>query len=756
MGILRKRPLAAGCLLLILCTVLAYLIPLAALLLLITAIIALGALIFLCVKRGLSYGRLYLLLLTIGVLLGCGRTLVTVVGVDRPLEQRVAETLTVQCEIEEIQYSSAYSSTVLVSVQGVEGEAISGKAVLLSEAATPFREGDVIFGQFTVAALEETDITYPATYRAEGCVVALIASADTVPILEESGSGGIRFTARRLQAFLSDVIKSHVDGEEGRLLSALLLGTKDDLSDLTVRHFRRAGLSHLLALSGLHLGILAGLLDRLLYMARLGKKARMTVVLSTMMLYLMMTGCSYSMLRSVLMLATVYLAFCLQENGDALTALALAGAVILLITPYAIFSASYQMTMLATFGILSFGGIYQAIDRRLPRGKGVLRLLWKLVRLLISSVLLTVSASVAVLPVQWLTFGEFSLATPLSNLLLTPLAAPLLVLGLLVLFAYPAPFFGWLAKLLTGLLLRAVAFIGSTDCVLSLSYDFVPYLLIPFFAIMLVLLFVDLRRYKGAVLLPVPLLIGVFALCLALHQQGLAGQLAGTYRVDRSNEGIVLSSTAGSLMIDISSGSATQLQRNWMLLQERGETELDILMLTHYHNAHVKAVSRFGKRVLIRSLWVPEPTTEADEAVLASLREVAEELCISLTVFPRETALPAFGAGTLTLSAPLYEKRSTQPAFRLQIVYGDGALCYESAAYSEFARHAGHTSVTAAATLYVPGSHGPLPKESILPAQPHEGALTVLVPTAGVAMQLPWSVDINYTYYAPTYHFTFD
>ena len=757
MAIFRKRPLAAGCLMLILFTIPAYALPTVAFLSLIFSVLSIVTLVVLIAKRKLSYPRLYLLLLFVGVFLGSGRALLATEIVNKPLEAQIGkESAAAECAVEEISFSNAYSSAMTVSFRSVNGETASGKALLLLETAAYFREGDVISGSFSFFTLEQADVTYPNTYRAEGCVVALTPAGEAPPSLVRSGPEGLRFRMRRIQSFFADIVKTHVTGEEGNLLSALLLGARDELSDLTVRHFRRAGLSHLLALSGLHLGILAAILDRLFYMARFSKKLRMTGVFAVMLLYLLVTGFSYSMLRSVLMLAAVYLAFCLEENGDALTALALSGALILLITPYAIFSASYQMTMLATFGILAFSGIYRSIDRHLPRGKGFLRFPCKLLRMLISSVLISLAASVAVLPVQWLTFGEFSLVTPLTNLLLTPLAAPLLALGLLVLFAYPAPLFGWLARSLSGLLLRAVALVADTHCVISLSYDFVPYVLLPFFIIMLVLLIVDLGKRRGLILVPIPLVIGVFALCFTLHLQGLSGQLIGHYRPDGKNEGIVFYNASGSLMIDLSAGSATQLQKSWQLLQDEGETELDVLMLSHYHKAHVTAVSRFGKRVLVRSLWVPEPTTTEDEEILASLSAVAEELDIALTVFPRKVTLRVFEEGTLTLSAPLYEKRSTQPAFRLLVSYGDDALLYESAAYSEFKRHAGSENTPIAATIYIPGSHGPVPKENIYLETVPNLPLTVLVPNAAVATYTPWRAALHYVYFPSNYRFVLD
>ena len=492
------------------------------------------------------------------------------------------------------------------------------------------------------------------------------------------------------------------------------------MSERTERDFRRAGVSHVLAISGLHVGMLAGVLERILIGFGLGKRKRSVLILLLLAFYVALTGFSFSTIRSVLMLFIVYLAFFLNDESDGITSLCLVAALILLVTPHAVFSISYQMTALATFGILSFEGISKAIREKLKKKPLARPLSW-----LLSSLLITFSASFLILPIQWLNFGEISLMTPIANFLVVPFILPLLLCGLLLLFAIPTALFASLAGLLGKIVLSITAALSDVDGVISLTYDFVPFVIFPCFALCVLLLLIDLKKRKALSFLPIPLFVVVFFISLLVHHSIQGENIEAIYTQRSKNEALVMASVSESLMIDISNGSLTSISTAWYEAKELGVTELDNLLLTHYHNSYSVSLRRFTDRVKVRRVLLPTPITEQDHEALRRILQTMEDADTTLDFYEYDAVLTVFKSGALTVEAPLYESRSVQPTVAFSFDGGMKSFRYESAVLSEYRREKDLAAPAIEADYYLLGAHGPIPHEKIVPCHVGEGLLII-------------------------------
>ena len=202
--------------------------------------------------------------------------------------------------------------------------------------------------------------------------------------------------------------------EAAALARALTLGERGALGE-DVGAFRRAGLAHALALSGLHVGILVGFF--VLLAAPLGR-GRYLAALALLVGYLALVGPSPSLVRAALMAAVWLLARAAGLVELPLTALlALALGVHLAVAPYAVWSLSFQLSYLAVLGIAL---VLPLLPQR-PRWKA-----W-----LFGALGLTLAAQAATLPLVLDRFGYLPLASPLANLVLLPLVGLLVPLGFL-------------------------------------------------------------------------------------------------------------------------------------------------------------------------------------------------------------------------------------------------------------------------------------------------------------------------------------
>ncbi len=754
MALLYRRPLAAAAFLLIFTAFLSYLLPMRIIFVMILTSGILCAILFsLCVKYGVSYRKFSLLLLAIALLLGASRVMLHRAERNDLTQAYSDSSVSAELIVKEVLYNSTYGAEYLVKVECINGEDKDTYAILRSEQILPFYTGDRFKGDFTVKDLgfeayrENGEYTYLA-YGAQ--LLLLVESTETLTLLS---SGTHSFSARLcdLRTLLSARISTACEGEAGKLLGAMLLGTRESLSDTTVRDFRRIGTSHLLALSGLHLVILTGLLDRVLYHLRAGKRFRIAAVLCASLGYLVLTGCNYSMLRAVFMLSFVYLAFLLRGDHDALTGLASCAALILLITPNAIFDLSFQLTMLATLGLLIFGRMQILLNVLLPpKGGRLIRGCLSMLRFFLSSLIVSFSATLAILPVLWLTFGELSLLTPLSNLVLVPLSTPLLVLALLLLLfpVFPIAAAGgfWADAMLT-----IASYFSKLPCVLSLRYDFLPYLLIPFFALLVALLLSDLKKWKPLIAVPCFAAIVAFAICLAITRAAEAETLTVYYRQAGENEGLILLQNGTAVICDISNTSFSQLNADFETAKQHGATEVERLMLSHYHERAVNAIARFSDQVVVREIWAPMPATESDGDVLLSLYEMAKARDLALYVYQQEVPIEIFDGAQLCIGEPLYESRSVQAAQAISIRFGSEELCYHNAALSEYERHAALSHDCSASTLIL-GTHGPRPHERVELSE-SKALQTVLVGDEQILALLEMREGVFYHYFSEDLEF---
>ncbi|MBQ9802409.1 MAG: ComEC/Rec2 family competence protein [Clostridia bacterium] len=674
---------------------------------------------------------LYALLLCLGFLLGLGRGASFTArreAVAPYMESEVHAELTVK----EISYTNAYTAGLIVSVDALNGEPVNATALLNCSYTAPFRAGDRIAGKVCVQHLSYGSFyeTQEYWYMSEGCHVMLVSEQAQDITLIKSGERGLRDYLTDLRLMLAETVSRYMSGEAGQLLKAMLLGQRDGLSDSTVRNFQRAGVSHLLALSGLHVGILAFIVDRLCLICGAKRKYRILLTVALLLAYVGMTGAALSTVRAALMILAVYLAFFLRARADTLTALFLAAAAILAVHPFAVFSASYQMTVLATFGIVAYGKLQSLFTKRQGNGS----LLRSGVKWLLSSLLVTFSAGFAVLPVQWLRFGTISAITPVANLILIPLSTPFLCLGLCVLFLFPPRLFAACCNLLGNAMLDVTSFLARAEAVFSLEQDFMPFILWPCLAAAVILLLIDLKKRAWLSLLPMASFFLAFAVAMTVTVQLHKGELTVLYRSSGKNEGLLCVAEGNTMLIDLSSGSKAQLTASWQMLCDEGATELDVLMLTHYHSALQNAIPVFCQNVVVRELWMPTPQTEEEALILEALFYQAEAAGVTVTLYDFDSALTVFGRGTLRLSTPLFEKRSVEPAFSLTLTYGEDTLYYESAALSEYHRAAGLLREPISADLYILGAHGPVPHETV-EISAADGA-TVLIPNATVLLHL--------------------
>jgi len=207
------------------------------------------------------------------------------------------------------------------------------------------------------------------------------------------------------------------------LLKAMVLGDRTDVADTTINDFSRAGIIHVLSVSGLHVGIIYFLVSWLVRRIRfVGSLFQSTLVLLVVWLYAGVTGFSPSALRSAGMISLFEFARVGRRGTPGLQVLGSAAIIHCLVDPYTIFGAGAQLSYLAVAGIFLWNPVFNPILTRMGR----------IPRYFAGTIAISLSAQCLIIPVLLFWFGWFPLYFLLGNLFLLPLMILGFYLGLLI------------------------------------------------------------------------------------------------------------------------------------------------------------------------------------------------------------------------------------------------------------------------------------------------------------------------------------
>lgn len=231
------------------------------------------------------------------------------------------------------------------------------------------------------------------------------------------------------------------------ILSALTLGYKEDLSSEIRQAYAQSGAMHVLAVSGLHVGLVAGvfglLLSRLRMRQRLKHRFRFVVLLLALWLFALLTGAAASVLRATCMFSFVLLGQLLRRPLNIYNSLAVSAFVLLCWSPNLLFEVGFQLSYSAVIGIITFQRDLQ--NCWYPR--------WRIVRAAWVLCTVSIAAQLGTLGFSLYYFHQFPSYFWLSGLIVIPLATVLLPMGLaLLLLASVSPIRQLLSNLLQWLL----------------------------------------------------------------------------------------------------------------------------------------------------------------------------------------------------------------------------------------------------------------------------------------------------------------
>ncbi len=218
----------------------------------------------------------------------------------------------------------------------------------------------------------------------------------------------------------ADALARVLPEPEAGLAAGILIGLRDRVDRDLAGSFTTAGVSHVVAISGWNIAIVAAAVAA--FAGRLGRRRRSLVTILAIVAYVAFAGASAAVVRAAAMAGVVLLARESGRAGRAAAALGWAATVLLLSDPGLISDAGFQLSSLATAGLIAWATPLTTWIE--ARGRG------RMPRWLAESLGVSLAAQAATLPIVLVSFGRLAVLSPLVNLTVVPLVAPAMAVGL--------------------------------------------------------------------------------------------------------------------------------------------------------------------------------------------------------------------------------------------------------------------------------------------------------------------------------------
>lgn len=262
------------------------------------------------------------------------------------------------------------------------------------------------------------------------------------------------------RTYVNEVLADNLDSVAFPLAISVFTGDKSYLSSEVISDFKICGISHIIAVSGLHISILCLGIYHLLKFLKVPKLCNSMITLFVLFIYSGLANFSESVIRSAIMVTVLILSEFINKKADTLNSLGIAVFIICL-NPYAVADISALLTVTAVIGIVV---VKRAIDKAyLPKKK--------IIRYFYDAITVGLSVLMTTFPVMWLYFGSVSIIGVFINIIVIPLLQFSLVSIIIICIFSGVPFLAFIPNIIAGFSLKSILYI-SHFCAEHFSFLF--------------------------------------------------------------------------------------------------------------------------------------------------------------------------------------------------------------------------------------------------------------------------------------------
>lgn len=253
----------------------------------------------------------------------------------------------------------------------------------------------------------------------------------------------IRNIINYVQNNIKENMSKILDEEQGALCIGILIGDRENISDITEDNFKKSNLTHMLAVSGSHITYIIVALTTLL--SKTNRKFSLIITIIFLLFFTVLTGFTASVLRASIMGILTLLASILHRKSDTINNLGISSIIILLYNPYLLVDAGFLLSYAGTIGIIFFSkkisnGISIIVNKINPNLLNIEQnnnskilfvksIIEKIILYVISSLSVTISANIVIIPIMAYMFSTISFTFWISNILAGPIMEVVTIFG---------------------------------------------------------------------------------------------------------------------------------------------------------------------------------------------------------------------------------------------------------------------------------------------------------------------------------------
>ncbi len=386
---------------------------------------------------------------------------------------------------------------------------------------------------------------------------------------------------------------SYLQKNNQRIVMSILLANTDYMEEMTRNGFREAGLSHVLAVSGLHIGIILYVVDMLLKFARVSKIKRRIIAIVLTLIYIYLIYFPVGAMRSLLMFILLFMSFLNRKKYKPKDGLTVSAIITLLINPYAIYSPSFILSYLSVLGIILFAS---AIKAKL--GSVYFR----------SSIAVTLAVSVMTIPLSIYYFNSYSVLGIISNIVILPIYTLVIVLSyMMMFFKFLSPILSPAADLMLNTANFLIQAINSLDFINVELTTNIFQIAIYYLFLLLVLerdVFIKYYSFNKSILVSSMLILFLSVFNYINDQDNFKMDFLYVDQAEctfiKAGKNNIMVDTAGNHDKDYRTGRIYTLN----YLKYNSIHEIDHLFLTHFDEDHAEGLLDIIDEVKIKKAYV--------------------------------------------------------------------------------------------------------------------------------------------------------
>jgi len=379
---------------------------------------------------------------------------------------------------------------LIIKSLSLDNKKVSGKVLIKVPLYPEYHYGDLLKITCALQIPNQFEKFDYAKYLARYHIYSVCYSPE-IKVLKENQGNFFKTQLLKLKIKIEETINKNLVEPQASVLVGLLIGTTYGIDPELAKNFNLTGTSHIIAISGMHITLLASYLMNILLGIGLWRRTAFYLTTAFIIFYITLISFMPSAVRAGIMGFLVLLALNIGRVNLSLNAIFFAGAVMVLINPLVVIvDLGFQFSFLAVLGLIYFEKNIENLLKFLPSFLGIKE-----------NLATTFAAQIFTLP--WLVFklGNLSLIAPIANLLILPLSAPMIIGGLIavivgLIIPVIAPIFFWLNWVILGYFVLIVEKLVTIKNSYLMINNFPVWLII--FIYLLIFLIIYLIKHRVA------------------------------------------------------------------------------------------------------------------------------------------------------------------------------------------------------------------------------------------------------------------